>query len=454
MPTPAEQRQIQRDFFLHGKRHSVAERHAALSRLEKQIEQNKESLLAALFEDLHKPHCEALFSEYLPVLEAVRYQKKHLASFAAGRRVRDVAATWPSWNRVVPEPYGAVLIVSTWNYPLALSLEPLIGAVAAGNNVVIKLSDEAPTTAHALQELISQTFPEDWVCVDGGSDFRKLVQERFDLIFYTGGNPGGREILRGAAEHFTPVILEMGGKNPCVVDDDADLAVTAKRIVWGKFLNAGQTCLAPDYLLVSDRVKPQLLVEMRKMIRRFYGENPKISADYARIINRSHYERLLNLMSTGRLAAGGEHDPEALYIAPTILDDIALDAAIMQEEVFGPILPVLSISTIDDAIGIINSREKPLAIYHFSKSRRKCEELAERTASGAYVANDTIVHHANANLPFGGVGYSGMGAYHGAYTFQAFSHAKAQMKRCFLGDFALRYPPYYALKEKIIDLFR
>jgi aldehyde dehydrogenase (NAD+) len=345
---------------------------------------------------------------------------------------------------VVPEPYGVVLIIGPWNYPFQLLFSPLVAALAAGNVACLKPSELAPHTSAAVARLVRDAFPSDYVAVlEGGRDVSEaLLRERVDYIFFTGSSTVGRAVMQAAAQHLTPVTLELGGKSPCIVCADADLDVTARRIVWGKCMNAGQTCVAPDFVLADRRIKEPLVEALRGALRQMYGESPRNSGDYGRIVNRRHFDRLVSYLSQGRVVYGGERDADDLFIAPTVLVDVDPGAQIMQEEIFGPLLPVLEFDGIDDALVLLRGRPKPLALYLFTRDRRVEEVVAAQTSSGGMCVNDVISHMLGKSVPFGGVGESGMGAYHGKFGFDTFTHYKPVLRRSWAPDLPLRYPPF------------
>jgi aldehyde dehydrogenase (NAD+) len=368
-------------------------------------------------------------------------------------RMRAPWLLWPSSARIHREPFGVVLIVSPWNYPLQLALAPLVGALAAGNCAVIKPSELAPATSSFLAAtLLRYLDPECVQVVEGGpSEAEALLAERWDYIFYTGSPRVGRMVMEAAAKHLTPVTLELGGKSPCIVDRSANLRVAARRIMWGKLMNAGQVCIAPDYVLVDETVEAELLTHMAAAIKEFYGEDPRRSPDFARIVNQRHFRRIMRLIDGGgEIYLGGESCEDELYIAPTILTKSSLDSPIMQEEIFGPILPVLTVKSTDEAIAFINKREKPLALYLFAEEARVKRQVISGTSSGAITVNYPSVHAAMTCLPFGGVGNSGMGAYHGRASFETFSHRKSVFTKGTWPDPSLAYPPLSRLKERII----
>jgi aldehyde dehydrogenase (NAD+) len=352
----------------------------------------------------------------------------------------------------VREPLGVVLVIAPWNYPVQLLLSPLIGAIAAGNCAVLKPSEVTPTVSRLLATLVPRYLdPACVALVEGGVDeTTALLRERFDHVFYTGNGAVAKVVMRAAAEHLTPVTLELGGKSPCIVDRNVDLEIAARRIVWGKFLNAGQTCIAPDYVLVHESRESELLDAMKRTLRAFYGDDPKKSPDYGRVVNERHHRRLAVLLKDGEVVAGGEADEATRFIAPTILRNVAPDAPIMQVEIFGPILPVLRVASIDEAVAFVNARPKPLALYVFTRDAQVEEDVIARTTSGGACVNAPLWHIANPELPFGGVGPSGMGSYHGRDSFETFSHRKSVVTKSTRVDPKMAYPPYSKLKTAIL----
>lgn len=433
----------QRAFFLSASTRSLEFRRKQLQILGRALEANEASLLDALHADLRKPPQDAYLGDLALVLSEIRYALRHLSAWARTRRRGVPWMAWPGRGFVRPEPCGAVLIIGPWNYPLQLLLLPLVGAMAAGNCSVLKPSEFAPHTATAVAGLIREHFPEEYLAVvEGDREVAEaLLQERFDKIFFTGGTNIGRAVMTAAAKHLTPVILELGGKCPCIVCADAPLQVTARRIAWGKLLNAGQTCIAPDFVLVERRISGGFRDAFKQAVREFYGDDPRSSPDYGRIVNRRHFDRLVGYLGQGRVVLGGQHDASDLYIAPTILMDVPPDAPAMQEEIFGPILPVLEFDHLDEALALLRDRPTPLAVYLFSQDRTIQERVVTETRSGGVCINDTILHILGKELPFGGLGESGMGAYHGKASFDAFTHYRSVLRRPFWFDVNLRYPP-------------
>lgn len=433
----------QRRFFQSGATRSLEFRLAQLRRLHDALETHEALLLRALEADLHRPGPEAWFSELALVASEIRHALRHLRTWMKPQRRSVPWLAWPGCAWVQPEPLGVALILGPWNYPVQLLLLPLVGAMAAGNCAVLKPSEFAPQSAEAIARLIGETFPEHYVAVcPGGRDVAEaLLGERFDKIFFTGGATAGRAVMAAAARHLTPVTLELGGKCPCIVCADAPLEVTARRIAWGKFMNAGQTCVAPDFVLVESPLHQPLVGALQEAVREFYGDDPQQSPHYGRIVNRRHFERLSDLLGAGRIVFGGQRNAETRYFAPTILTDVPLDAPVMQEEIFGPILPVLAFNNLEEALGLLAQRPTPLAVYLFSGDRATQARVLAETRSGGVCLNDTVVHLLGKELPFGGLGESGMGASHGRAGFDAFTHYRSVLRRRFFPDFRLRYPP-------------
>jgi aldehyde dehydrogenase (NAD+) len=423
---------------------------AAMARL---LDDCEPQICEAIRNDLGRSEIETRIVETHLLRREVEFAQRHIAKWMKPERMRAPWLLWPSSARIHREPFGVGLIVSPWNYPLQLALAPLVGALAAGNCAVIKPSELAPATSSFLAAtLLRYLDPECVQVVEGGpSEAEALLAERWDYIFYTGSPRVGRMVMEAAAKHLTPVTLELGGKSPCIVDRSANLRVAARRIMWGKLMNAGQVCIAPDYVLVDETVEAELLTHMAAAIKEFYGEDPRRSPDFARIVNQRHFRRIMRLIDGGgEIYLGGESCEDELYIAPTILTKSSLDSPIMQEEIFGPILPVLTVKSTDEAIAFINKREKPLALYLFAEEARVKRQVISGTSSGAITVNYPSVHAAMTCLPFGGVGNSGMGAYHGRASFETFSHRKSVFTKGTWPDPSLAYPPLSKLKERII----
>ncbi|MFD2247337.1 aldehyde dehydrogenase [Pontibacter ruber] len=434
----------QRRFFATGKTLSVEFRREQLNRLLDALLRHEQELFDAMYQDFRKPAFESFATEVGFVEQELRLVLKQLNKWVKPRKVKETLVNFPARSYIYSEPYGIALIIGPWNYPLQLVLNPLIGAIAAGNCAIVKPSELTPATSEVIARLINATFDEGYVsAVEGGvRTTQHLLAERFNYIFFTGSTPVGRIVMKAAAEHLTPVTLELGGKSPVIVTEDADLDLAARRIAWGKFLNAGQTCVAPDYVLVHEQVKEELIEQLRLTIAQFYGEDPASSPDYARIINDRHFDRLSSYLQDVHVRVGGQTDDTARYIAPTVVDQVTWQHPIMQEEIFGPLLPVLTFNTIEEVIQTVNAHERPLAFYLFSQSQELQEEVLQRVHFGGGCINDTISHLINPNLPFGGVGSSGMGSYHGQQSFDLFSNQKSVVKRGTWLDLPLRYPPY------------
>ncbi len=432
----------QRAFFSTRQTQDIDFRLTQLKALKQAILSRQDDIVAAIHADLGKPEFEAYLTE-IGVTQEIDYAIKHLRAWAKPQKVSTSLITFPSSAQIRAEPLGVVLIISPWNYPFQLMIAPLIGAIAAGNCALLKPSELAPHTSQIITQIIQDTFNPHYIAVvEGGIEASQtLLEERFDHIFFTGGTAIGKVIMTAAAQHLTPVTLELGGKSPCIVDRDIHLEHTARRIVWGKFLNAGQTCVAPDYLLVDRQIKPALLAALQKTIREFYGNDPSQSPDYGRIISDRHFSRLADLLQ-GKILIGGETKPEKRYIAPTLIDQVNWTDAIMQDEIFGPILPILAYEDLGEAIAQINARPKPLALYLFSKNKQVQNRVLQETSSGGVAINETIMQIAPHTLPFGGVGSSGMGSYHGKFSFDTFSHRKSVFYKPFWIDIKLRYAPY------------
>ena len=445
----------QKAFFNTGRTRNIEFRRAQLDTLYSAVSKNRDKILSALQQDLSKSTYESYLTEVGIVLDEIRFIRKHLNKWAKPRRVRSGLMLFPAASYIYAEPYGVSLIISPWNYPFQLVIGPLIGSIAAGNCSVVKPSEYAPRTAGIFNEIISNNFDSNYIAViEGEAEVsRALLDEAFDCIFFTGSTAVGKMVLQAAARHLTPVTLELGGKSPCIVDRDVDLNLTAKRIVSGKLINAGQTCIAPDYLLVHQEVKAQLLDRMKQFIRRFYGDDPQLSPDYPRIVNDKHFVRLSEMLQKGNIVVGGQTDRRNLYIAPTILDKVAWDDPIMQNEIFGPILPVFTYENFSEVISRMEKMPKPLAFYYFSKNHQNAEKMIRDISFGGGCINDTLLHFVNPRLPFGGIGSSGIGSYHGKKSFETFSHRKSILKRSFRLDAPLRYPPYgnkLRILEKIL----
>ncbi|TVZ53420.1 aldehyde dehydrogenase [Dokdonia sp. Hel_I_53] len=436
--------QKQRTYFLSGYTKDVNFRKAALIRFRESIKRNEQEIINVLAADFKKPPFESVATEISIVLKELNLAIKNLYKWNKPKRVKPSLLNFPSSDAIMYEPYGSTLIIAPWNYPFQLAVGPMIGAIAAGNTVVLKPSELTPKTSGLLAKIISDVFDENHVTtVLGGKETStRLLAERWDYIFFTGSVPVGKIVYKAAAKNLTPITLELGGKSPCVIDETAKIQLTAKRIVWGKFVNAGQTCIAPDYILVHSSIKDAFLTALDIEITKALGADPKVSPDFARIINEKNFERLNNMLSDSVIFKGGQTDKNDLYIAPTVLTDVSLSDTVMQEEIFGPVLPVLTYDTKEEIKKIIVSYEKPLSAYVFSQKRSFKNWFNETFSYGGGVINDTLVHFLNDRLPFGGVGHSGIGSYHGKKSFFTFSHEKSVAKRGTWLDIPIRYAPY------------
>jgi aldehyde dehydrogenase (NAD+) len=435
-----------RAFFDSGETKSYAFRRLQLQRLKNCIEESEAAIHAALYQDLKKSAEESFATETGFVIAEINDALKKLRDWMSPKRVATNLVNLPSRSKIMHEPLGVVLIIAPWNYPFQLLINPLVGAIAAGNCVALKPSELAPATSACISKIIASVFEPRYISVfegAGATVIQGLMNSlRFDHIFYTGSTNVGRQIYRAAAEQLIPVTLELGGKSPCIVEADADLKVAAKRIVLGKFLNAGQTCIAPDYLLVHESVKSRLIEFMKVSIRDFYGEDAKLSNDYGKIINHMRFDKLSEMLKDGRIIHGGRSDREVLYIEPTIIEDAPLNSEIMSEEIFGPLLPVHSFITTEEAMAMIQLHPDPLAFYIFTSSDKRAEQWLSNVSFGGACVNNTAWHLANYHLPFGGIRNSGMGRYHGKHSFEVFTHAKAVLTTPTWFDPAIKYPPF------------
>lgn len=408
------------------------------------ISQQEDAIIKALHKDFKKPDFETFLTEINVVKSDLKDAIKNIKAWAKPKKVRASILNFPSSDYIYSEPYGKTLIISPWNYPFQLALCPAIASYAAGNSVVLKPSELTPNTSSLLSKIIRETFDvKEFVAVLGDADVAKnLLEKRWDYIFFTGSVAVGKEVAKAAAKNLTPVTLELGGKNPCIVHENANLEITARRIVWGKFINAGQTCIAPDYILAHEKIKVKLLSLLKIEIEKAYGENPQLSKDFTRIINKKNWSRLLGLIEEKQVFCGGISDEDDLYISPTLIDEPSLESPIMKEEIFGPLLPILSYTTENDLQKIIFRYEKPLSLYVFTESKAFAEEIIQKFSFGGGCINDTVVHFSNKNLPFGGVGNSGIGSYHGKKSYETFSHPKSILKKATWFDNPIRYAPY------------
>ena len=449
-----ELKQTQNKYFLTGETKSIAFRKKALLVFKTEIIKREQDIIDALYKDLKKPEFESVLSETEVVISELNLTIKNLNTWAKPKRVFPSMLNFPSTDKIYSEPYGNVLIIAPWNYPYQLALSPLIGAVAAGNTVVLKPSELTPHTSKILEEIITNVFKPEHVSVVQGdaSIAQELLTHNWDYIFFTGSVAVGKIVAKAAAEHLTPTTLELGGKNPCIIDETANIKLAAKRIVWGKFLNAGQTCIAADYILIHNSVKHPFIDALQSEIELAYTKNPEQSKDLARIVNERNFNRLEAMLQNETIVIGGKTNANELYISPTVIDEPDLDSEVMKGEIFGPILPVLSYNNEDDINAIISIYNKPLSLYVFSTNNAFAKKMIATYSFGGGVINDTVIHFSNHRLPFGGVGHSGIGSYHGKRTFDTFSHKKAVVKKGNWLDLPLRYAPYKD-KIKLVKLF-
>ena len=457
-----EQQQIaalvseQRAFFESGKTLCVCYRKEALKKLYAAIVSREQVLTDALQKDLGKSDFESYMCEIGLVLDEITYMLKHVDSFAKEKRVRTPLSQFASRSYVKPSPYGVALIMSPWNYPFLLTLDPLVDALAAGNTAIVKPGAYAPATAQAIKELLESTFSREYVAVvtGGRAENACLLDQKFDYIFFTGSKGVGKEVMRKAAEHLTPVTLELGGKSPCIVDESANLALAAKRIAFGKYLNCGQTRVAPDYVLCHTSVRDRFVDLLKAEISRQYGKEPLQNTDYGRIINQKHFERIFSLIDEKKVVHGGGANSDTLQIEPTVMNNVTWEDAVMGEEIFGPVLPILTFDSIDEVIKTVHSHDRPLALYIFSSNKKNIRRVTSKCSFGGGCINDVIIHLATANMGFGGVGESGMGSYHGKAGFDTFSHKKSIVDKKTWIDLPMRYQPYNrGLYAKLLRMF-
>jgi len=429
-------------YFLNGNTVSYEFRKKRLETLKQMLKENESDIYAALKIDLNKSKHEVNTTELAILYSEIDFAIKNLQKWMSVKKVTSPLSHKGSSSYIMKEPYGVALIISPWNYPLQLAIAPVIGAIAAGNCVVLKPSEHAKATSTLLSHLVEDYFDRSFFTVIEGEKetTAELLKQRFDIIFFTGSTEVGKLVMKAASENLIPVILELGGKSPVIVDMDANINLAAKRIVWGKFTNAGQTCVAPDYVYVHEKIKFKFLKAVKKYIRHYYGKNPLNYDDYTKIINRKQFQRLLSFLSIGEVIHGGNYDEELLLIEPTVLDKVTWNDSIMQEEIFGPILPIFTFTTLEEPLDRIKKGEKPLALYYFGEDNQTQQQVTEYVSFGGGSINDTIYHLANPHLPFGGVGSSGMGAYHGKYSFDSFSHQKSVLKQTTKFDLPFRYP--------------
>jgi len=446
-----EIRSKQAQYFKSGATLDISFRKKQLKALHNGIKKHEKEICDALWTDLHKSYEEAFMTEVSIVLGEIKNHLKHVSKWSRSKCKYTPLKMFPSTSRIISEPLGTALIISPWNYPVQLLLNPLVGAISAGCTAVLKPSPYVPNVSAAIEKMIADTFSEEYVgVVQGNREVNKLLlDERWDIIFFTGSPVLGKKVMAAASAYLTPVVLELGGKSPCIVDKDANLDYAAKRIAWGKSLNAGQTCIAPDYLMLHESIKDEFLKKLEKNFKQLLGENEQESRHFVRIVSDKAFDRLEGYLKDGNIVFGGKTDRSERYFQPTVLDNVSVDAPVMQEEIFGPIFPVQTFSSIDNVIDFVNSREKPLALYYFGNEGKK---VLRHTSSGGACINDTIMHIANENLPFGGVGNSGMSQYHGKLSYDVFSHYRAVVTTTTLLDLPFRYMPYnmFALVKKLL----
>lgn len=447
--------QTQRNFFSHKNLREVKFRKRVLKKLQDEIVLREDEICDALYSDFKKPKFESLATETQFVLAELKNIIGNLELWARPKKVSPSLSNFPSKDWIQYEPHGSVLIIAPWNYPFMLAISPLIGAVAAGNTIVLKPSELTPVTSAILKSIISSVFDEKHVAVvEGGIEISQaLLSKKWDYIFFTGSTRVGKIVYKAAAEHLTPVTLELGGKNPCIIDETASIKLTAKRIVWGKFMNAGQTCLAPDYLLVHRSKKDKLITELKSQLENAYGKKIKDSKDFARTATNEQYQRLKTMLNDGDLLFGGEYNDDELYISPTLIDSPPIDSKAMEDEIFGPILPIFGYTDESDIKQMLENYGKPLGLYIFSNRKSFQKKIMTAYSFGGGAINDTVIQITNKKLPFGGVGGSGMGGYHGKHSFELFSHKKSIIKKSNWIDLPFRYPPY-KLPQPIIKKFK
>lgn len=446
----------QRKFFLSGETLPIKFRKQMLKKLYASVVFHKEEILSALTSDLGKSDFEGFMCEVGLSLTEISYMIKNVKKFAKEKTVVTPLAQFASRSYKKPCPYGNTLIMSPWNYPFLLSIEPLANAIAAGNTAILKPSAYSPATSKIIEKILSECFEKKFVAVvtGGRQENSALLEQKFDFVFFTGSQAVGKEVLRHTAENLTPAILELGGKSPCIIDSSAKIRLAAKRVVFGKYLNCGQTCVAPDYILCHKDIKDEFVKEVKIQIEKQYGKNPLENSDYGKIINQKHFERVSSLINAEKIVHGGKTNPETLQIEPTVLDNVTWDDAVMQEEIFGPIMPILTYENLDDVILDLQKKQKPLALYFFSQNKKNIKAVTEKVSYGGGCINDTIIHLATSEMGFGGVGESGMGSYHGKTGFDAFSHTKSIVDKKTWMDLPMRYQPYdRKINGKLLKMF-
>ncbi len=446
----------QRKFFLSGETLPIKFRKQMLKKLYASVVFHKEEILSALTSDLGKSDFEGFMCEVGLSLTEISYMIKNVKKFAKEKTVATPLAQFASRSYKKPCPYGNTLIMSPWNYPFLLSIEPLANAIAAGNTAILKPSAYSPATSKIIEKILSECFEKKFVAVvtGGRQENAALLEQKFDFVFFTGSQAVGKEVLRHTAENLTPAILELGGKSPCIIDSSAKIRLAAKRVVFGKYLNCGQTCVAPDYILCHKDIKDEFVKEVKIQIEKQYGKNPLENSDYGKIINQKHFERVSSLINAEKVVHGGKTNPETLQIEPTVLDNVTWDDAVMQEEIFGPIMPILTYENLDQVIADLQKKQKPLALYFFSQNKNNIKAVTEKVSYGGGCINDTIIHLATSEMGFGGVGESGMGSYHGKTGFDAFSHTKSIVDKKTWMDLPMRYQPYdRKINGKLLKMF-
>ena len=446
----------QRKFFLSGETLPIKFRKQMLKKLYASVVFHKEEILSALTSDLGKSDFEGFMCEVGLSLTEISYMIKNVKKFAKEKTVVTPLAQFASRSYKKPCPYGNTLIMSPWNYPFLLSIEPLANAIAAGNTAILKPSAYSPATSKIIEKILSECFEKKFVAVvtGGRQENAALLEQKFDFVFFTGSQAVGKEVLRHTAENLTPAILELGGKSPCIIDSSAKIKLAAKRVVFGKYLNCGQTCVAPDYILCHKDIKDEFVKEVKIQIEKQYGKNPLENSDYGKIINQKHFERVSSLINAEKVVHGGKTNPETLQIEPTVLDNVTWDDAVMQEEIFGPIMPILTYENLDQVIADLQKKQKPLALYFFSQNKKNIKAITEKISYGGGCINDTIIHLATSEMGFGGVGESGMGSYHGKTGFDAFSHTKSIVDKKTWMDLPMRYQPYdRKINGKLLKMF-
>ena len=446
----------QRKFFLSGETLPIKFRKQMLKKLYASVVFHKEEILSALTSDLGKSDFEGFMCEVGLSLTEISYMIKNVKKFAKEKTVITPLAQFASRSYKKPCPYGNTLIMSPWNYPFLLSIEPLANAIAAGNTAILKPSAYSPATSNVIEKILSECFEKKFVAVvtGGRQENAALLEQKFDFVFFTGSQAVGKEVLRHTAENLTPAILELGGKSPCIIDSSAKIRLAAKRVVFGKYLNCGQTCVAPDYILCHKDIKDEFVKEVKIQIEKQYGKNPLENSDYGKIINQKHFERVSSLINAEKVVHGGKTNPQTQQIEPTVLDNVTWDDAVMQEEIFGPIMPILTFENLDQVIADLQKKQKPLALYFFSQNKKNIKAVTEKVSYGGGCINDTIIHLATSEMGFGGVGESGMGSYHGKTGFDAFSHTKSIVDKKTWMDLPMRYQPYdRKLNGKLLKMF-